>query len=100
MKISTITPILVFVLLAPIGVMAAGLPPWQFGMTKTKCKVLSNSVPTRSLKNGDLETYSGLRTRSGPALAPDDFLSFVQFGNSGVDERAEKQRDYCHENCH
>jgi hypothetical protein len=38
---------------------AAGLPPWQFGMSKSQVASFKEFGPYKSFSNGDLETYSG-----------------------------------------
>jgi hypothetical protein len=38
---------------------AAGLPPWQLGMTPAQVSSLKESGPYKSFSNGDLETFNG-----------------------------------------
>ena len=38
---------------------AAGLPPWQFGMSKSQVASFKEFGPYKSFSNGDLETYNG-----------------------------------------
>ena len=38
---------------------AAGLPPWEFGMTKEQVQGFESFGPYKSFGNGDLETYAG-----------------------------------------
>jgi hypothetical protein len=38
----------------------AGLPPWQFGMSKDEVVGFSDFGPYKSFRNGDVETYNGL----------------------------------------
>jgi len=52
--------LIVFVLLVPELVFAAGLPPWQFGMTKDQVASFKQFGPYKSFSNGDLETYNGI----------------------------------------
>src|SRR5439155_762878 len=47
-------------LLIPSLSFAAGLPPWQFGMTKEQVASFKQFGPYKSFKNGDLETYNGI----------------------------------------
>lgn len=39
---------------------AAGLPPWQFGMTPQQVSAFADYGPYKTFSNGDLETYAGL----------------------------------------
>jgi hypothetical protein len=39
---------------------AAGLPPWQFGMTKEQVASFKQFGPYKSFSSGDLETYNGI----------------------------------------
>ena len=39
---------------------AAGLAPWQFGMTKEQVAGFKQFSPYKTFRNGDLETYSGI----------------------------------------
>jgi hypothetical protein len=38
----------------------AGLPPWQFGMTREQVASFKQFGPYKSFSNGDLETYNGI----------------------------------------
>ena len=53
-----------FILIASLllsGVaLSAGLPPWEFGMTKDQVKSFSQFGPYKSFSNGDLETHNGI----------------------------------------
>ena len=49
-----------FALLLPNVSFAAGLSPWQFGMTKEQVASFKQSGPYKSFSNGDLETYNGI----------------------------------------
>ena len=46
--------------ISPNALIAAGLPPWQFGMTKEQVASFKQFGPYKSFKNGDLETYNGV----------------------------------------
>jgi hypothetical protein len=48
-----------FLLIPKLG-FTAGLPPWQFGMTKEQVASFEQFGPYKSFKNGDLETYNGI----------------------------------------
>ena len=48
----------VFTLL-PLTATAAGLSPWQFGMTPAEVKSFKESGPYKTFSNGDLETFNG-----------------------------------------
>ena len=39
---------------------AAGLPPWELGMSKGEVTSKAEFGPYREFKNGDVETYNGL----------------------------------------
>ena len=39
--------------------LAAGLPPWQFGMSKSVVTGFTEFGPYKDFKNGDAETFSG-----------------------------------------
>jgi hypothetical protein len=43
----------------PVLARAAGLPPWQFGMSKSQVASFKECGPYKSFSNGDLETYNG-----------------------------------------
>ncbi len=47
-------------LLIPSFSFGAGLPPWQFGMTKDQVASFKQFGPYKSFSNGDLETYNGI----------------------------------------
>jgi hypothetical protein len=47
-------------LVVPQFVSAAGLPPWQFGMTKEQVASFKQFGPYKTFSNGDLETYNGI----------------------------------------
>ena len=49
-----------FAVLIPKLASAAGLPPWQFGMTKEQVASFNLFGPYKPFRNGDLETYSGI----------------------------------------
>src|SRR6267143_533594 len=49
---------IVFLLLLPSLSYAAGLSPWQFGMTKEQVASFKQFGPYKSFSNGDLETYN------------------------------------------
>jgi hypothetical protein len=51
---------LAFLLLFAQFASAAGLPPWQFGMTKEQVTSFKQFGPYKSFSNGDLETYNGI----------------------------------------
>ncbi|HEX4638257.1 MAG TPA: hypothetical protein VH170_02100 [Chthoniobacterales bacterium] len=51
---------LAFLLLVPEFGFAAGLPPWQFGMTKEQVASFKQFGPYKSFSNGDLETFNGV----------------------------------------
>ncbi len=51
---------LAFLLLFAQFASAAGLPPWQFGMTKEQVASFKQFGPYRSFSNGDLETFKGV----------------------------------------
>ena len=44
---------------ASLSSMAAGLPPWKFGMTKAEVVSFKDFGPYKSFSNGDLETFNG-----------------------------------------
>jgi hypothetical protein len=48
------------VLLVPSYALAAGLAPWQFGMSKSQVTGFKKFGPYSEFKNGDVETYNGL----------------------------------------
>ena len=48
-----------FVLLLPMPAIAAGLPPWRFGMSKAEVVSFKESGPYKDFKNGDVETFNG-----------------------------------------
>ncbi len=49
----------VLFLLRALPAMAAGLPPWQFGMSASDIEAFRVYGPYRSFSNGDLETFNG-----------------------------------------
>jgi len=49
-----------FAFLIPNIASAAGLPPWQFGITKEQVASFKQYGPYRSFSNGDLETFQGV----------------------------------------
>ena len=49
----------ILMLLPPIAASAAGLPPWQFGMTKAEVASYKEFGPYKKFSNGDLETFNG-----------------------------------------
>ncbi len=46
-------------MLSPLPVGAAGLPPWQFGMTPAEVRGVKEFGPYKAFANGDLETFNG-----------------------------------------
>ncbi|HEY2711732.1 MAG TPA: hypothetical protein VGI60_04395 [Chthoniobacterales bacterium] len=50
---------LIIAVFPPVFASAAGLPPWQFGMSKSQVASFRESGPYKSFSNGDLETYNG-----------------------------------------
>jgi hypothetical protein len=48
------------IVIYPLSAVAAGLPPWRFGMSKEQTKSFTRFGPYKSFKNGDLETYNGI----------------------------------------
>lgn len=40
--------------------LSAGLPPWEFGMSKADVSSFHESAPYRAFTNGDIETFSGI----------------------------------------
>jgi hypothetical protein len=58
--ITRITRSLIILALAfPISVLAAGLAPWKFGMTKAEVASFKEFGPYKEFSNGDLETFNG-----------------------------------------
>jgi hypothetical protein len=55
-----VTCLLIITALLRISAFAAGLPPWEFGMTKVQVASFKQFGPYRSFSNGDLETFNGL----------------------------------------
>jgi hypothetical protein len=51
--------LLVIAAFQPLIAGAAGLPPWQFGMSKSQVATFKEFGPYKSFSNGDLETYNG-----------------------------------------
>lgn len=60
MKLFRCIVVVGFVLVIPTIASAAGLSPWQFGMTKEQVASFKQSGPYKSFSNGDLETYNGI----------------------------------------
>ena len=60
MKTPGLIPVIAFTLLVPKLALSAGLPPWQFGMTKEQVKSFNQFGPYKSFKNGDVETYNAI----------------------------------------
>ncbi len=60
MKIPSRVLSITFTVLIPTLAFPAGLPPWQFGMTKEQVKSFSQFGPYKSFSNGDLETFNGI----------------------------------------
>src|SRR5437763_375401 len=52
--------LLIITALLPISALAAGLPPWEFGMAKAQVGSFTQFGPYRSFSNGDLETFNGV----------------------------------------
>ena len=44
----------------PISSGAAGLPPWEFGMSREQVESFKQFAPYKTFANGDLETYKGI----------------------------------------
>src|SRR5438552_13739601 len=44
--------------ISPNALIAAGLPPWQFGMTKEQVATFKQFGPYKSFPGGDVETYN------------------------------------------
>jgi hypothetical protein len=51
--------VLIVATLLPAIASAAGLPPWQFGISKSQVASFKDFGPYKSFSNGDLETYNG-----------------------------------------
>ncbi|MDQ3117706.1 MAG: hypothetical protein M3Q86_14040 [Verrucomicrobiota bacterium] len=51
--------LLIAIMLSPFAVSAAGLPPWQFGMTPAEVRGVKEFGPYKAFSNGDLETFNG-----------------------------------------
>lgn len=51
--------LLVAITLSPLVTAAAGLPPWQFGMTPAQVRSVKEFGPYKAFSNGDLETFNG-----------------------------------------
>ncbi len=58
MKIPRQFGLIALLLLVPSLSFAAGLPPWQFGVTKEQVTSFKQYGPYKSFSNGDLETYN------------------------------------------
>jgi hypothetical protein len=48
-----------FLPVLPVLASAAGLPPWQFDMSKSQVASFKEFEPYKSFSNGDLETFNG-----------------------------------------
>ena len=67
MRISDVMPIirrfirilLFAITLSPLATAAAGLAPWQFGMTPAQVRSFKEVGPYKAFSNGDLETFNG-----------------------------------------
>jgi hypothetical protein len=57
MKIFVVVGIVAAAVSAPVS--AAGLPPWEFGMSKTQVASFKEFGPYKQFSNGDLETFNG-----------------------------------------
>ena len=44
----------------PLSGWGAGLPPWEFGMSREQVKSLKQFAPYKTFSNGDLETHKGI----------------------------------------
>ena len=44
----------------PVCGWGAGLPPWEFGMTREQVKSFKQFAPYKTFSNGDLETHKGV----------------------------------------
>lgn len=51
--------LLVAFVVFPLTATAAGLAPWQFGMTPAQVKSFKEFGPYKAFSNGDLETFNG-----------------------------------------
>lgn len=60
MKKTIIKLFTILVFLASLPVMASGLPPWKFGMSKTDVTNQVDFGPYKSFENGDVETFNGI----------------------------------------
>src|SRR5437588_11896990 len=49
--------LIIVALLFPIGALAAGIPPWKFGMTKAEVAGFKEFGPYKTFSSGDLETF-------------------------------------------
>jgi hypothetical protein len=59
MTISLARLVVPLVVLLPMPALAAGLPPWRFGMSKSEVVSFSEFGPYKNFKNGDVETFNG-----------------------------------------
>jgi len=50
---------IIAVAILPISATAAGLPPWQFGMSKSQVGSIKEFGPYKAFSNGDFETLNG-----------------------------------------
>jgi hypothetical protein len=53
-------PVGLILMATTFAVDAAGLPPWEFGMSRDAVASFSDYGPYKKFKNGDLETYDGV----------------------------------------
>jgi hypothetical protein len=58
MKPLSLAVLIGFAVLVPRLAFSAGLPPWQFGMTREQVASFKQYGPYKSFSNGDLETYN------------------------------------------
>jgi hypothetical protein len=59
MTISIVRVLVALAAVMPMPVISAGLPPWQFGMSKAKVVSFKEFGPYKYFKNGDAETFNG-----------------------------------------
>lgn len=59
MRTSFASLLLTLLAIIPTPVIAAGLPPWQFGMTKSQVVSFKEFGPYKDFANGDAETFNG-----------------------------------------
>jgi hypothetical protein len=60
MRIPSLRTFCLAAILLPLAATGAGLPPWQFGMTKEQVVSFKQFGPYRTFKNGDPETFNGM----------------------------------------